>query len=424
MKKDNNIREKQLTFDVGTNFDPELIRVINKNNKCNEFKSVFGKLKTDLLGGGRASAFLPDVSIKELEKYIELCHLNKLTFNYLINPMCMENKELEIASHFKIVDFIKQLESIGVDAITVNSPYLCELIKKQFPKMKVTIGLYSYVFDLNLIKRWIDLGADEITLAHHNNRDFKTLKRMLEFTKDKNVTLRLIANNLCLHMCPYSIMHGTVQGHISCSESNVYGDIDYCIFKCLHEKIKNSYNLISSDWIRPEDLKYYEKLCEEVDNFDLSIKLVERTKSTKFLSRVVTAYANRSYEGNLLDILLWPKAEEMISGPNYKDESTLRRLHKFNEKNLMRYASIFNLPNIYIDNKKLDGFFEKFIDNFDCNNKICGCMKDKNKSNMYCYYCDKWAGKVVSNDFEETEEWLDICDKVCETLNDSQMFIP
>lgn len=51
-------------------------------------------------------------------------------------------------------------------------------------------------------------------------------------------------------------------------------------------------------------------------------------------------------------------------------------------------------------------------------------MKDKNKSNMYCYYCDKWAGKVVSNDFEETEEWLDICDKVGETLNDSQMFIP
>lgn len=423
-KNINNDHKKRLTFDVGTNFDSKLIDVIAANNKHGEFKSVFGKLKTDLWGGGRASAFLPDINMKELEEYINLCHENKLTFNYLINPMCMENKELEIGSHMKIVEFIKKLEEIGVDAITINSPYLCELIKTQFPKMKVTVGLYSYVFDLNLIKRWIDLGADEITLAHHNNRDFKTLKNMLQFTRGKNITLRLIANNLCLHMCPYSIMHGTVQGHISCSESNVYGDIDYCIFKCLHEKIKNNYNLISSDWIRPEDLIYYEKICNEVDNFDLSIKLVERTKSTEFLTRVINAYSKRSYDGNLLDILLWPKADEMVSGPDYTDQSTLERLNKFNGENLLKYSKIFNLPNIYIDNKKLDGFLEKFIDSYDCNNKICGCMKDENQSNLYCYYCDKWSKKVVHNNIEETKKWLDICDRVGESLNNSEMFIP
>lgn len=68
--------------------------------------------------------------------------------------------------------------------------------------------------------------------------------------------------------------------------------------KCLSTKIEDMSNLISSDWIRPEDLCYYEKLCEETDNFNLSIKLVERTKSTKFLIRVVEAYARRQYKGN------------------------------------------------------------------------------------------------------------------------------
>lgn len=38
---------KHLTFDVGTNFDKNLINVIAENNKNNQFSSVFGKLKTD-----------------------------------------------------------------------------------------------------------------------------------------------------------------------------------------------------------------------------------------------------------------------------------------------------------------------------------------------------------------------------------------
>ena len=103
---------KHLTFDVGTNFDKNLINVIAENNKNNQFSSVFGKLKTDFLGGGRSSAFLPDITMEELRDYIELCHKNKLEFNYLINAMCMENKELEADSHFKIIELLKELDKI------------------------------------------------------------------------------------------------------------------------------------------------------------------------------------------------------------------------------------------------------------------------------------------------------------------------
>ena len=414
---------KHLTFDVGTNFDKNLINVIAENNKNNQFSSVFGKLKTDSLGGGRSSAFLPDITMEELRDYIELCHKNKLEFNYLINAMCMENKELEADSHFKIIELLKELDKIGVDAITITSPYLCELIKTQFPRFKVTVGLYAYAFDLNHIKRWIELGADEITLAHHVNRDFKLLKKMLLYTKGKNVTLRLIANNLCLHMCPYSIMHGTVQGHFSCSDSCSRGDIDYCLMKCLSTKIEDMSNLISSDWIRPEDLCYYEKLCEETDNFNLSIKLVERTKSTKFLTRVVEAYARRQYKGNLLDILLWPKSDDMVvkTEPTAEEMKTMAELYNISQ--MFNYSKIFDLPNIYIDNTKLDGFLKKFVDDYACNHKICVSKQniDVTDSN-YCSYCSSWVQRAIIYNGEQVEKWIDNCREFEKALDRSEVF--
>lgn len=260
-------------------------------------------------------------------------------------------------------------------------------------------------------------------VAHHVNRDFKLLKKMLLYTKGKNVTLRLIANNLCLHMCPYSIMHGTVQGHFSCSDSCSRGDIDYCLMKCLSTKIEDMSNLISSDWIRPEDLCYYEKLCEETDNFNLSIKLVERTKSTKFLTRVVEAYARRQYKGNLLDILLWPKSDDMVvkTEPTAEKMKTMAELYNISQ--MFNYSKIFDLPNIYIDNTKLDGFLKKFVDDYACNHKICVSKQniDVTDSN-YCSYCSSWVQRAIIYNGEQVEKWIDNCREFEKALDRSEVF--
>lgn len=50
---------KHLTFDVGTNFDKNLINVIAENNKNNQFSSVFGKLKTDFWVADVLQPFCP-----------------------------------------------------------------------------------------------------------------------------------------------------------------------------------------------------------------------------------------------------------------------------------------------------------------------------------------------------------------------------
>ncbi|AVQ39228.1 hypothetical protein C7M56_11255 [Clostridium botulinum] len=417
----------KMKFTIGSNFDRTLIENISKYNKDGSFVSVFGKLKSDFLGGGRASNALPEISMKELKNYIDLCHKNNLEFNYLINPMCMENMELETTTYYKIINYIDKLVSIGIDAITINSPYLCEMIKNRYPELKVTVGLYAYVHDLNLVRRWVNLGADEITLAHNNNRNFNLLRKMLNYTKNKNVNLRLIANNVCLHICPYAIMHGTVQSHASQTGSNTRCDIDYCMMKCLTEKIKNTSNFMSSDWIRPEDVHYYEELCEEVGNYNLSIKLVERTKNTEFLTRVTKAYATRKYEGNLLDILLWPKFEEMLIKEKSNDEIK-ELVNLYNMDQFEDYLQIFNLPNIKIDNKKLDGFLDKFRYGYDCDEMICAGItsgdniSDKENSEIVCNYCSEWAKKVVKYDDNERLRWLKHSGEFNEDLKVGKIF--
>ena len=182
-----------------------------------------------------------------------------------------------------------------------------------------------------------------------------------------------------------------------------------------------------SDWIRPEDIHYYEELCESVGNYNLSIKLVERTKNTEFLTRVIKAYSSRKYKGNLLDILLWPKYDEMLIKSKSDEEiDEIKKLYNMDEYN--NYLKQFNLPNIFIDNQKLDGFLEKFVKKYDCDKKICTAIikndiyeKDYSKS-YTCDYCKVWGDKVITFNQEERTQWLQNNVKFNDNLKKSLIF--
>ena len=53
--------DNRIKFTIGTNFDKELINNISIIDKNKDFISVFGKLRTDFLGGGRAANLLPKI---------------------------------------------------------------------------------------------------------------------------------------------------------------------------------------------------------------------------------------------------------------------------------------------------------------------------------------------------------------------------
>ena len=137
----------------------------------------------------------------------------------------------------------------------------------------------------------------------------------------------------------------------------------------------------------------------------------------------IRLYARRQYKGNLLDILLWPKSDDMVvkTEPTAEEMKTMAELYNISQ--MFNYSKIFDLPNIYIDNTKLDGFLKKFVDDYACNHKICVSKQniDVTDSN-YCSYCSSWVQRAIIYNGEQVEKWIDNCREFEKALDRSEVF--
>jgi hypothetical protein len=148
--------------------------------------------------------------------------------------------------------------------------------------------------------------------------------------------------------------------------------------------------ILKSAFIRPEDIHYYEEAG--VDN----IKLVERSMTTDALARIVKAYTVRSYDGNMMDLIhglskyiIYNKDNFYWKGLKYllqPSKINIFKAHKLvNQLTTLRSEKAFNESfDLYIDNKKLNGFMDFFHKG--------NCNRDCNE----CNYCNKFAEKAIS----------------------------
>ena len=112
------------------------------------------------------------------------------------------------------------------------------------------------------------------------------------------VKIQTIANLMCMNKCPMVTLHANYNAHAS-QRDHVMNNFsfDYYLFSCAEKLLSNPVEILRSAFIRPEDLHYYEEAG--VDN----IKLVERSMTTEALALIVKAYTERSYDGNMMDLI-------------------------------------------------------------------------------------------------------------------------
>ncbi|MBL7196779.1 MAG: U32 family peptidase [Candidatus Omnitrophica bacterium] len=410
-----------MNFSVPTNWDFRLIDRLRDY----PIHDIYGVLDRTIVGGGRPSLILPTVSKKHVERYVEKIHSRGMKFTYLLNSPCLNNLEYSKGIHRKLIRHLKWINKIGVDYVTVTIPFFAEIIKNQFPRLKIKISTIAHVNSIQKAKMLEELGVDEITLDFMINRDFSLLEKIRKSTKCR---IRLVLNDICLYQCAFRYYHYNVLGHASQTINPLKGFyIDYCLIKCSIKKFTNPAELLKSRWIRPEDLKKYEEIG--IDSFKVCGR---KNKRTDWILNAVKAYSTQKHEGNLLEII---DCIESAVDKNYRLQPK-----KLFFKNIMQpfislltgkgifylnlisklpigmYKSMFDLfsiltrisNSVYIDNQGLNGF----IDFFKKNNCLSSCEE--------CGYCREWSKKVIRFDQRDVNEYVVALNKLFNNLTNSR----
>ena len=372
-----------LKLSVPNNWQEDLLPVLKE--KRDSISEAYGKLPADFVGGGRPSySFLP-ISIKKAGDYIKRIHAIGIGFNYLLNSTCLNNLEWQRPGNKRLLRLVDWLAENNVDSVTVAIPYLLEVVKKRCPHIKVTVSTAGRVDSVERAKFWEGLGADRITLSSIDaNRNFPMLRKIRGSVRCK---LRLIANVGCMYNCAIHMYHCALLSHSSQNFVANRFAVDYSYIDCSYRRILEPVNLVRSDWIRPEDVHYYEEIGID------ELKLVDRNMPTSAISLILDAYINRRYEGNLLD--LFPSQKKTLMVQKLGIFHKLKFFFRPFDINILRLARARELSFdiFYMDNRKLDGFIDYFI-RHDCRSSSC----------RECGYCYKVARDVIRTDGKLRQE--------------------
>ncbi|MBZ0166105.1 MAG: U32 family peptidase, partial [Candidatus Omnitrophica bacterium] len=385
---------------------------------------LYGKLRQDAIGGGRAPYQLAAISRKRLAAHVAHVHRAGFEFNYLLNSSCLGNKDITRKGQKEIEELLNWINSIKVNSVTVASPFLLKMVKRRYPHIKVRISVFAAVDRVIKARMWEDLGADCIVLdSLLVNRELKVLENIRKHIK---TDLELMVNNSCLMGCALSPSHMNSIAHTAqASHANKGFFMDWAFMKCTQMKLQEPVNYIRSEWIRPEDLHIYEALG--YDRF----KLVERDIPTAFMLKRVKAYVDRRYEGNLLDLVQPYGFKGIKVDKRHYNRGlywSLRFIFRpdlvnpFRMTLLKKLADIRNMTSpvegeepVVIDNRALDGFMERF--------KKKGC---RDEDCAACRWCHRFADKAVKINVEKRQQALMAYEKVFDSMEKGDMwrFLP
>ncbi|MGA8849432.1 MAG: U32 family peptidase [Dehalococcoidia bacterium] len=369
---------------VPTNWDPDLILPLSK---LEADVQLYGVLPTSMIGSGGRGPDDVHMVENQAEEYIEQAHSAGLKFDYLLNAPSMGNMEWDENTHQELLMHLDWISSIGADSVTVTIPYLVELIKRQFPHLKIRVSTIAHVNSVARAKLVESLGADSITLDINVNRDFTLLKAIRNAV---SCELTVLMNNLCLYQCPYEYYHHDGLGHASQSYNPLGGYyVDYCVLRCTLDRLCDISQIIKCRWVRPEDIHVYEELGMDV------FKISGRSMPTEQILHTATAYSSHHYQGNLYDILniMTPKIGFINSALSGVQNNVVGSPPKFR-----------------IDNQALEGF----MDFFRKQNCLSGCSQ--------CNYCQRIASKVIQFERDEVNEYIAMLNASLDNLSSSRMF--
>lgn len=363
-----------MRLSVGTNFDNRLPELL-KGTAVDVF---YGKLSSDLVGGGRPTFALPAVDRAQVEEHVRLVHEHGFRFNYLLNATCLDNLETTRTFQYHLRELLEWVATLKPDYVTVAIPALIDVVREELPNARISLSTFCNVNSIRQAQYFEERGVSEITLPESRNRDFAFLEQLRKHT---DLSYQLIATNDCLLDCSLRMNHANFQSHASQSEHVTQGfALDACMLRCTEHKLRHPEELLKAPWIRPEDTAFYESLGYT------RFKLTERMKRTEKIAEVAQAYSDRRYDGNLLRLLNSRLSEEDFEMPDFAKNLNGEMADPGKMGQVFRLLFSFKGT---LDNRLLDGFLEGF------KTRSCASLDCRE-----CGYCRDWAEQTLKTEHD------------------------
>ena len=358
-------RRASVELVLGTNFEDALVDQVASL----PVRTFFGGFPVSLTGAGRPPYILPKIDATGFRRHVARIHGAGKEFMATLNSNDLGLKEYEPGYLDAFLREVGDLLDLGVDGFVIALPVLVEAVHREYPDVPISVSSFARIRSVAQAEYFLSLGADTVILEEAN-RDFALIRGLVR----AGATVEILTNQTCLRECPFRAHHLNTSS--LCSQAG--GErlwFELPILECGLEMVRDPRRLISSIWVRPEDLELYEEAG--VHRFKIS----GRNRSTEWLARAARAYAERRYEGNLLDILSFVQ----VRGPSNALRLAAGRPNA--AEGLEPMIDAFEpLQNVVIDNTAFPAGFLRRIAATDCDHRSCA----------ECGYCRTVAERVMT----------------------------
>ncbi|MBQ8755283.1 MAG: hypothetical protein IJZ19_09655 [Lentisphaeria bacterium] len=246
--------------------------------------------------GTGASAGIPEEErLDALLEDLNCFHHAGIGLNLLLNGNCYGKNSLGREFYNRIgdtVDFLVQ--EYGLSSVTTASPVIAGFLKKNFQELELRASVNMEIGSVSGMEYLQEL-FDGYYLKRELNRDIAAIRSIRQWCNDNGKKLYALVNSGCLNNCSAHNFHDNLVAH----EDEIREMDNAFVFQSICGQFLKTPEhrerfLEVTNFIRPEDLALYEGL------FD-GIKLATRTNRTP--AAVALAYFNRSFRGNLPELL-------------------------------------------------------------------------------------------------------------------------
>ena len=200
---------------------------------------------------------------------------------------------------------------LAPDIVTTTSPFVATVLRRHAPSVKIRLSVNMRVHGTTGLECISEL-FDSFYVSREHHRDLAFLRHAAEWARANGKQLGLQVNSGCLRQCPFQTFHDNLHGHNRRAQSAVGRTMDFSVFRCRTNYQRGNWeDFIRATWIRPEDVPAVEPFVDVV-------KLATRRIANP--SQIVAAYANYSFDGNLLD-LMDPVHSTVPNAPRFNNKA-------------------------------------------------------------------------------------------------------